>query len=215
MSNGGFDFKKFISDSIETLTKPKQYFEGMSLTGGLTEPIIKAVLYGLFAGIIYFLWGILKLSAGVGLFGGAIGIMAFIWTIVGAIIGLFVGAVIILVISAIAKGNTDFEACVRVSASIMVLLPVTAILSLFSVLSFKLFAVINLLVNLYGLWLLFNALVSSLKANQKTSQIIIIVFVVVMVLFMLAGLGAKRTADRYMRNFDRDLMEMQRDFGIN
>jgi ABC-type sugar transport system permease subunit len=215
MSNGGFDFKKFISDSIETLTNPKKYFGGMSLTGGLTEPIIKAVLYGLFAGVIYFLWGILKLSAGVGLFGGAIGIMAFIWTIVGAIIGLFVGAVIILVISAIAKGNTDFEACVRVSASIMVLLPVIAILSLFSVLSFKLFGIINLLVNLYGLWLLYNALISSLKASQKTSQIIIIVIVVIMVLFMLAGLGAKRTADRYMRNMDMESREMLRDFGIN
>lgn len=215
MSNGGFDFKRFISDSIETLTKPKKYFEGMSLTGGLTEPLIKAILYGAVAGILYFLWGVLNLSAVGGLFGGAIGIMAFIWTIIGAIIGLFIGAVIILVISAIAKGNTDFEACVRVSASIMVLLPVMAVLSLISVFSFRLLGIVNLLINLYGLWLLYNALVSSLKASQKTSQIIIIVLAVIIVLFMLAGLGAKRSADRYLRNMDNDTMEMLRDFGIN
>ncbi|MFO7575298.1 MAG: Yip1 family protein [Bacteroidales bacterium] len=215
MSNGGFDFKQFISDSVETLTKPKKYFEEMSLTGGLVEPLIKAVLYGAIAGIIYFLWGVLNLSAMGGLFGGAIGIMAFIWMVVGSIIGLFISAVIILVISAIAKGNTDFEACVRVAASIMVLLPVIAILSLFSGVSLKLYGVIRIIVNLYGLWLLYNALIGSLKANQKTSQIIMLVFVVIFVLVFLAGLGAKRTADRYMRNMDRESREMLRDFGLD
>ncbi len=141
--------------------------------------------------------------------------MAFIWVLIGSIIGLFIGAVVILVLSAIAKGNTDFEACTRVTASIMVLMPVSALLSFLSALSFKLFSVISLLINLYGLWLLFNGLVYSLKANKKTSQIILLVLVGIIVLFMLAGLGTKRATDRYMKNLDKESREMLKDFGIN
>ena len=48
---------------------------------------------------------------------GAIGIMAFIWSVIGAVIGLFIGAVILLVISSICKGSTDFEANMRVTAA--------------------------------------------------------------------------------------------------
>ncbi|MDX9929955.1 MAG: Yip1 family protein [Bacteroidales bacterium] len=215
MSNEGFDFKKLISDSIDTLTKPKEYFESMKTTGGLVEPIIKAVIYGAVAGLLYFIWGLLHLGVGGALIGGAVGFMAFIWVLIGSIIGLFIGAVVILVLSAIAKGNIDFEACTRVTASIMVLMPVSALLSFLSALSFKLFSVISLLINLYGLWLLFNGLVYSLKANKKTSQIILLVLVGIIVLFMLAGLGTKRATDRYMKNLDKESREMLKDFGIN
>jgi hypothetical protein len=214
MNNEGFDFKKFLGDSQNTLLKPKEYFAGMPVTGGLTEPLIKALLYGAAAGILYFIWGLLNLGT-VGLFGGAVGFLALIWTIIGSVVGLFIGAVIVLVLSAIAKGSTDFETCVRVSASIMVLLPVIAFLSIISGLSLKLSLIISLLVNLYGLFLLYNALIGSLKANQKTSQIVVIVLAAIMALFMLAGLGARRGAERYMKNLDRETKDMLKDFGIN
>ncbi len=60
------------------------------------------------------------------MFGGAFGIMILIWKIIGSIIGLFIGAVILLVISSVCKGNTDFEANVRVIAAIMVVMPISA-----------------------------------------------------------------------------------------
>lgn len=36
-----------------------------------------------------------------------------------------------------------------------------------------------------------------------------------MALFMLAGLGARRGAERYMKNLDRETKDMLKDFGIN
>ena len=52
----------------------------MKTTGGMTEPLIKAVIYGAIAGVISFIWSLLKIGAVTGgMFGGAIGIMVFIW----------------------------------------------------------------------------------------------------------------------------------------
>ncbi|MBM3419926.1 MAG: YIP1 family protein [Bacteroidetes bacterium] len=218
MSNENFDFNRFVSDSKETLQRPKGYFETMSLTGGLTEPVIKSAFYGAAAGALYFLWSLLHLSVVAGPFGGAIGIMVLIWTIIGSVIGLFIGAVIVLIISAIAKGNTDFEACARISASLMVLLPVAALFSLLSAISLVFSLIVGLAINLYGLWLLYNALTISLKADQQTSKIITIVLAALLALFTLLGIGAKRATTRYLdkweKSIDKDTKELLEDFGI-
>ncbi|MGB4292639.1 MAG: YIP1 family protein, partial [Bacteroidales bacterium] len=130
MSNGtSFDFNAFINESKETLLNPKSYFSSMKTAGGMVEPLIKAVIYGVIAGIFYLIWGLFHLGAAGSLLGGAVGFVGLIWAIIGSIIGLFIGAVIILIVSAIGKGSTDFEACLRVSASLMVIMPVSAILS--------------------------------------------------------------------------------------
>src|SRR5664280_1978619 len=119
MSDGTFDLNLFIKESVDVLVNPKSYFSTMKTSGGMSEPLIKAVIYGAVAGAIAFIWSLLKIGAMTG-FGGAIGIMVFIWSIIGAIIGLFIGAVILLVISSICKGSTDFEANIRVTASVTV-----------------------------------------------------------------------------------------------
>src|SRR5665647_786489 len=105
MSNGTFDFNEFIKESKDVLVNPKLYFSTMKTSGGMTEPLIKAVIYGAIAGIFSFLWSLLGVGAvSSGLFGGAVGIMLLIWAIIAAIIGLFIGGVITLVISSICKG---------------------------------------------------------------------------------------------------------------
>ena len=81
MSNGTFDFNAFIKESKDVLVNPKSYFSTMKTSGGMTEPLIKAVIYGAIAGAIAFLWSLLKIGAVAGgLLGGAIGIMVFIWS---------------------------------------------------------------------------------------------------------------------------------------
>ena len=128
MSNGSFDFNSFIQESKEVLVNPKSYFSSMKTSGGMTEPLIKAVIYGTIAGAIAFIWSFLKIGAVAGsILGGGFSIMIFIWYIIGSVIGLFIGAVIMLIISSICKGSTDFEANARVTAAVMVLLPVSAL----------------------------------------------------------------------------------------
>ena len=102
-----FDLNAFIKESKETLLNPKAYFSTMRTAGGMAEPVIKALIYGIVAGIIVFLWGLLGLGGQAGVFGAGIGAMGLVYTVVSAVIGLFIGAVIVLIISAICKGNTN------------------------------------------------------------------------------------------------------------
>jgi len=126
-----FDLNLCIKESKETIVNSKGYFAALKTSGGLAEPVIKALIYSVVAGVIVFLWGVIGLGGQVGVFGAGIGAMALVWTIIGAMAGLFIGAVILLVISAICKVNTDFEAWLRVTASVMVIFPISALLGFF------------------------------------------------------------------------------------
>ena len=214
MSDSTFDFNVFIKESIDVLVNPKSYFSTMKTTGGMSEPLIKAVIYGAIAGAIAFIWSLLNLGAiGGGIFGGAFGIMILIGRIIGSIIGLFIGAVILLVISSICKGNTDFEANVRVTAAVMVMMPVSALLGFALHINFYLGTIISLAVSIYALWLLYNGLVEALKSNPETTKIVSYVLIALTVLVMVFTMS---TTHRLMKGFDnKDVKEMMKDLPKN
>ena len=202
MSDTTFDLNQFIQESKDVLLNPKSYFSGMKTTGGMTEPLIKAVIYGAIAGALAFLWSILNLGAITsGLFGGALVIMIFIGKIIGSIIGLFIGAVILLVISSICKGSTDFEANVRVTAACMVIMPISAFFGLASHFNYYLGSIIGLAISVYGLWLLYNGLVEALKANKETAKIVIYILIALIVLIMIFSIGTLGRTSRMMNEF--------------
>ncbi|MBN1387321.1 MAG: hypothetical protein JW965_02680 [Bacteroidales bacterium] len=204
MSNESFNFNQFIKDSINSLTKPKAYFAEMPVTGGFGEPIVKALIYGIIAGIFTFIWSVLKIggaAAGLGVFGGAVGIMALIWVVVGALIGLFIGAVIMLILSAICGGSTDYEANARVTASLMVLMPITA---LFGFIGGGVGSLIGFIINLYGLLMLYHALTQSLKGKEGTSRIIAIILAVILAIFLITSFFAKKTAKRFLKDYGEE-----------
>jgi len=205
MSNSSFDFNALLKESKDVLKDPKTYFSTMKTTGGIAEPLIKVVIYGVIAGIIAFIWSLLKIGpASAGLMGGTVGFMAIIWYIIAAIIGLFIGAVILLVISAICKGSTDFESNVRVTAAVMVMMPISALLGFFSGFSITLGSIVGLAVSLYGLYLLYNGLTQTLKADTGTSKVVILILAALLVLFSIAGIGAKKRANRFIKDFNKD-----------
>lgn len=211
MSNGTFDFNLFVQESKQTLLNPKSYFSTMKTAGGIAEPLIKAVVYGTLTGIIYLLWSILKIGAvGGGMFGSAVGIMAFIWAIVGAVIGLFIGAVILLIISSICKGNTDFEANLRVTASIMVVMPISALLGFTMGLNFYLGTIVSLAVYAYSLWLLYHGLVEALKCDANTSRITCYVLIAILVLFILIGMSARNKAARFLNDYNKETRDLMK-----
>ncbi len=213
MSNATFDLNEFIRESKEVLVNPKSYFSTMKTTGGMVEPLIKAVIYGVIAGVFVFIWSIVGLGAiSGGVFGGAIGAMALVWYIVAAIIILFVGAVILLVISSICKGNTDFEANTRVVASVMVVMPIGAILGFATGINSYFGMIINLAVNIFALYLLYHGLVEALKAKPETSRIVMYVLAGLFVLFMLLAIGTRNRVNKYMNDFDNsEVKEMLED----
>lgn len=215
MSDSTFDVNAFIQESKDVLLNPKTYFSTMKTSGGMSEPLIKAVIYGAIAGAIAFIWSLLKIGAMSG-FGGAIGIMVFIWSIIGAIIGLFIGAVILLVISSICKGNTDFEANLRVTAATMVIMPINAFFGFAGHFNLYFGVIVSIAIGLLAIWLFYNGLVEALRANRETSKIISYIFVALIVLFIVVGIGARKRANQFMNDFDnKDVKEMMKDLPKN
>ena len=207
MSDSSFDFNLFIKESKDVLINPKSYFSTMKTTGGMAEPLIKAVIYGAIAGALTFIWSLL----GMGALGSAIGIMAFIWSIITAIIGVFIGAVIVLVISSICKGNTDFEANMRVTAAVMVVMPISAFFGFAGHLNLYLGIIIGLAVYIFALWLLYNGLVEALKTNAETTKIVSYVLIAIIVLIMLLGFKARK----YMYQFNDNMKELPMEINKN
>jgi len=209
MSNGTFDFNAFIQESKEVLVNPKSYFSTMKTSGGMTEPLIKALIYGAIAGAIAFLWSILGLGGGI--LGSSFAVMTFISYTIGSVIGLFIGGVVVLIISSICKGSTDFEANVRVTAALMVMMPVSAFLAFATHFNLYLGLVLGIAVNIFALWLLYNALVESLKAKPETSKIVLYILIALIVLISLMGL---RTKNQLMKGIDnselKEMLEQQK-----
>lgn len=208
MSNENFDFNKFLKDSRETLLNPKGYFSSMSLSGGMVEPLIKAVIYGTLAGLFSLLWSILGLSAvGAGFLGGAVGIMALIWSVIGSVIAVFIGGAIMLLLSAICGGNTDYEANVRVAASLMVIYPISALLAFIYGISFTLGGIVGLALNLYAIYLIYEGIVLALKGKESSAKIVIIVLAMLALLGFWGGRKATKSVRDYSKMFEQELVE--------
>lgn len=209
MAEGGFDFNKLIDETKATLLTPAEYFTVMPKEGGFGEPLVKAVIYSLIAGIFTFVWGALKLTAAAGalggLLGGGIGIMGLIWSIIGGIIGLFIGGAIVLVISAICGGNTNYETNVRVCASLMALSPVSAILGFLSGFSLWIGGLISLAISLYGLYLLYIAVTKALGGKEGTAKVISIVLAIIPVLMILSSLLCIKAASTFSDKMLNDM----------
>ncbi|MFN8240133.1 MAG: Yip1 family protein [Bacteroidales bacterium] len=183
MENGTFDFNLFLRESRETLLNPKSYFTNLKLTGGIAEPLIKAVIYGALAGLISLIWGVLNLGIVMpSLIGTAVGFKAVLGAILSSVVGLFIGAVLLLVVSSICKGNTDFEANLRVTASMMVFLPVSYLFQVLSGIRLYLGLVVSLIIGLYTLWVLYNGIVAALKGQAASAKIVCYVLAVFIVL---------------------------------
>jgi len=204
MSNEKIDLNKIFRDSRDTLLNPKAYFSSLPLTGGLAEPVIKVAIYGVVAGLFAFLWSVIGFSAAggvAGIWGGAVGIMALIWAIVASIVGLFIGAVIMLVISAICGGNTDFEANLRVTASLAVIYPVQSFLSFFYGINMTLGSLVGVVVSLYAIYLLYLAVKHALKGKESAARIIALVLIVLVVIGFFTG----RRASKVVRDYSDEL----------
>lgn len=213
MTNEGFNLNRLYQDSRKALFQPKEYFSDMPAEGGLGEPVLKALVYGAVAGIFVLLWSLLNLSGFTGgILGGAAGIAGFFGSIIGAVIGVFIGGVVVLIISAICGGNTEFEPNMRVAAAIMVLLPVNAFLGFFGAISMTLSSIISLLVNLYGIYMLYFAVQGVLKAREHSARVVSYVLGGVLVLFLIIGMATRSAVKQATGLSEKKVQEMVREY---
>jgi len=211
MAEAAFDFKKFIDETKATLLTPADYFSVMPKTGGFAEPIIKALIYGTIGAVINLIWLTLGLGALGGMFGGmlggGIGLTGLVISIISSIAMIFIGGAIILVISAICSGSTDYEANVRVTASLMALSPITAIFGFLTWVNPYLGGIVTLILSLYWLWMLYNALVKALGGNEGPAKIVSIILAAIPVLMLISGLLCAKAASSFLEKNNDTLPE--------
>jgi len=197
MNDLNLNLQKILRESTETLLNPKEYFSSMSLHGGYVEPIIKAAIYGVVAGLFALLWSLLGFSptGGGGIWGGAIGVMALIWSVVGAIATAFIGGALMAVISIICGGNRDLEANVRVASSLMAIYPIRAFLAFTYGISFSLGGIVGLGISLYCVYLIYHAAIEALKGRETSVKIAAIVLVVFALIGFYGGKEVYKTLE--------------------
>ncbi len=208
-----FDFQKFIDDSKNALLNPKEHFANLETKGGIVEPLIKAVIYGTVAGLFTMIWSYMYIGGG-SIIGGAFGFGAFIVTIVGAVIGAFIGGVVVLILSAICSGSTDYEANFRVAVSLMVIFPISAFMNVLGGISSALSTIVSLAINLYALYMLYYGLTLTLKGKEQSAKVMGYVLGGILVFFIVIGLATRQVAKRVTgyggKRIERKLEEMQK-----
>lgn len=197
----GFNFNEFIKDTKETLTNPKAYFARMPLSGGFGEPVIKVLIYGVIIGVLNLIWSMTGMIFGGGsmLFGGGVGFMALVGGIIGSLIGLFIGGVILLVISAIFKGNTDYEANVRVVSALYIISVIQAVFNFLDGVNLYLSAIVGIVISLWGLYITYIALTERLKAQEKGTKILLIILGVLVIITSFTGIAAKKVSQSILK----------------
>lgn len=185
MSTSTFSFKKILNDSNDFLLKPRAYFTSLNLKGGFLDPIIKVLVYASIAGIVSFLLGLIFFdNENIEVVKRALGVWSIVASLVGGIVGAFICGLIVLILSSMCGGNTEFEANFRVAASMMIFFPLSALLPIFIDLS----PFIRLALNLYSAYLLYLGITIALKGNIKTARIIAFIFAGLAILIFLLGL---------------------------
>lgn len=178
MNSNEFNFKSFIDETKRVLVNPKTYFSAVKEAPGMGNSVIKALIYGVIAGVFASLW--------------SLSLLPLIWSIIGALIGLFIGAVFILIVSSIAKGKTDFTVMTFVAATLMVVYPIQQLFGFIDSFSPFLGTLVSIAISLYSLYILFYALTEFLNADLKTSKIISLVLAGLLIIFSFIGHKAKK-----------------------
>ncbi len=211
MAESGFSFKKFIEDSKTSLLSPKEYFASMPIEGGFGEPIIKTLIYGFLAGIFNLLWHSLNLiPAKQGAMQQGGGIMTLINSLVFLFIFLFIAGGLILILSAICSGKTKYETNVRVTASLFVLSPISALMGFLSGINLYLGMIVAIAISLYGIWMLFNALKSTLEAKERRATIASIILAAIPVLMLIGALTCFKASNMMNEQFQQEKQKMMK-----
>lgn len=203
-----FNFNSFFMEAKKTLLSPKDYFVNYQKLPELKTPIIKTFLLGLIAGIITFIWNLLGIIPTASLIKSLIlGILIFPLT---SIIMLFIGSLILLLISMICGGSKSYKESIHIQACLLVILPVNSFFGFTYAVNiyFGIFA--GIVLSLYALWLSYNGIVYGLSGKPLRARIIVGIVACMMVLLSILSVVALKTAESMLDRSGISIEELQK-----
>ncbi len=198
MTDPSFNFRDFLSESRQTLLRPREYFATMKTTGGFTEPLVKAAIYGALAGFLFQFWIAISLIGRTGSYTIVPGFIREIITItISALIGLIIGTLIMLVLSSLARAHTNMETNARVAASLLILMPVKVLFGFAGLVGYGAGLAVDLLIDLYGVLMVYHALTTILNGDVKKSRTVAMVLAGLVLLFVMGSINNHRRGKDY------------------
>lgn len=199
METKEINFAAIPQTAVNVVTKPMEFFQGMSKTGGFLEPLVFVIAMGVITGIIQFLLVFAGFGHGAAP-GGAMmaGFGFIIFMPVAAAIGSFIGAAILFLIWKIMGSSENYETAYRCGAYLMALAPITTIIGAIPYAG----GIISMAIYVYYL------VTASVYAHDLPAQKAWIAFGIIGAIFVLIGLSAEYK----VRNMDTD-MEKWRGMG--
>ena len=205
MLNESVDFTRFLINSREILLNPKEAFPSLPLKGGFGEPVLKAAIYGTIGGLFSLLWTMMGLSPlGGTLWSEFSAPSTIIYSILGAVFAVFIGGGLLLIFSAICKGNTDYEANIRVAAALMVTYPINSFMAFLYGINTSLGSVVGLAITFYSIYLIYLAGTLALKGKESSVKIVAIGLIAFSLFTFYAGRKASQSIEESMDSFQQE-----------
>jgi len=182
-----FDIKAIVDAFVAVLTKPAEFFASPAIQNqqGFPQPLIFAVVMGVLAGVVGLLLAVLHLGA---VFGIGAGLLGLVLSPIFAVLGAFIGGAIVHVIGLIGGGKGTYEQSVRIACYAMAVFPIAVLLRIIS------FLPLDILANLYGLYIIALGVIALHQAKRQTVFIVVGVLAALAVIFGIVGFFAQRAA---------------------
>ncbi len=186
--SSGFDFSSVIDDAKKIILSPADFFAGMAKQGGYVEPMIFVTVMGLLAGLVT---AVVSLLGGGFMMGMTGGFLSIIIIPVFAVIGSFIGAVIMFVIWKLMGSTESYETAYRCVAYSSAIYPVSAIAGLVPYLGTAVSVV-------WGIWLMIVASTTVHNIEAKKAQIVLGILGAIALLLNLSGERTSRQMEKMM-----------------
>ena len=172
-----FDISKVIEDAKSIITNPVGFYRNLSKTGGFVEPLIFVLIMAAIAAVIMLIFSFVG--------GRPVGIGILIVMPIMMAIASFISAGIVFLIWKLMGSENNYETAYRCVAYSMVVLPISALLS---ILPF-----IGIIVP--ALWGAFLMITASTEVHGLDKQKATIVFGILALLSVFINMSAQRAAN--------------------
>lgn len=176
---GGFDIGTVIAQAKQVITDPRTFYAGMAKSGGLSEPLIFALVMGVTSGIVVAILSII----GLGGFGmtGAAGLSAILFLPLGMVLVCFIGAGALFVIWKLMGSTENYETAFRCAAYSTAIIPLVSIASVIPYLG-------TLIRIAWGTWLM---IIASETVHARPKQNTLVVFGILGAIMLWFGWGGE------------------------
>lgn len=189
----GFNLRTVVEQAKQVITNPAGFYRSMSRDGGFSEPIIFGLVMAAIAGAVFGVLSIIGLTGA-----GFAGVAAIIVLPIGTLLGSFIAAAILFVIWKLMGSPENYQTAYRCVVYSYAILPV---LALFSIIPY----VGTVIRVAWGTWLMFTA---SVEVHGRARQTALIVFGILGILALSAGLSAERTQRKMQSAMEENAVQL-------